>query len=136
MGSGNSGRQQEDALKTRAETLSAKAAEANPIEQRQQEHTLALDDFFSGKSGPIDIRNLPYGGAAISAYNDARRAHDAGRISGGMGTMTDANPNFTAAVDKENQLERDQAASGALEGYVTNTQNQVYDRMTGLSTAE
>ena len=75
MGSGGSGRQQEDALLARAQAAQATAAQPDPIAQRQQAETTALDDFFSGKSGPIDVRNMPYGGAAISAYNDAKKAH-------------------------------------------------------------
>jgi hypothetical protein len=125
MPSGNKGREQanEDALRVAADKAAAKsdeaitaAGKADPLEDRRRAQVLAFDKWQSGESGPMDVLNMPGGGTAIDLFKNAKRARDAGRIGRGYGLLGDnANPNFSASLDKEMQLERDVNASGALE---------------------
>lgn len=111
-----------DSARTQSKTATDTAAKPDPITQRIMDRATALDDWESGKSGPIDIRKMPGGEAKIALYNDAKTAHDSGRLGKGIGSLTgDANPSFAASLDKENELERDLAAKGALESNVNTT---------------
>jgi hypothetical protein len=94
----------------------------------RQAQVQSFQDWSSGKSGPIDVRNMPGAGPALDLYTQARASHDAGRIGRGFGTMAaGTNPNYVASLEKENQLERDLSAAGALEGNV----NQAVAQNTG-----
>lgn len=116
------GRKEENALKQAALQSQTKAETPDPAEQAVREATMNRFNWAQGKNGPIDVRNMPGGGVGMSLFKDAKMARDAGRVGTGLGTLSDgANPNFTAALDKENQLERDLNASGMLEGYVEDT---------------
>jgi hypothetical protein len=93
-----------------------KAAAPNPFQEAREKQVLDFQDWVSGKKGPIDVRNMPGGAVPLDLYTQARQARDANRIGRGFGTMTSsANPNYVAKLEKENQLERDLAASGSLE---------------------
>jgi hypothetical protein len=84
--------------------------------------------------GPKDTRNLPGADTAIALFKDARASRDAGRIGRGYGMLADgANPNFTASLEKEMQLDRDLAASGALEENVEGILEGNKAEMYGLS---
>lgn len=141
MGSKDKGRQQEDALKAAAAAAAAKsdaavtiAAAPDPLEERRRARVLAIDKWDTGESGPKDIRNLPGGDTSIALFNAAKQAHDAGRIGRGYGTLSDgANPTYVASLDKEMGLERDLAASGALEDNVNSTLEGNKAEMYGLS---
>jgi hypothetical protein len=125
MGSKSKGRQTDDYLKqqamaaqSQANTAIAKAETPDPLEQRRRDYVTRILDWREGKLGPIDVRNFP-DQTAIALYNDAKTSHDAGRIGKGYGTLADGtNPNFSTALDKETQMERDLAASGELENYI------------------
>lgn len=141
MASGNKGQQQnENAYKAAsdqalldAKAATAKAAEPDPLEARRRARVLAIDKWQSGESGPIDVRNMPGNDVNMALFNDSLKVHDAGRVGGGMGTMGESvNPNFTAALDKEHEMTRHLAASGALEGSVDNALAQNNAELTGL----
>lgn len=141
MGSKDKGRQQEDALRAAAATAQTKsdaavevAGKADPLEERRRARVLAIDKWDLGESGPKDIRNLPGADTSIALFEDAKLAHDAGRIGRGYATMSDgANPNYAASLDKEMGLQRDLEASGALEGRVNDTLEGNKAELYGLS---
>ncbi len=100
----------------------AKASEVDPFTKDLEDKAQGLYDWEMGKSGPIDVRNMPGGGPLIDLYSEAKKTTDAGRIGRGLNTMSDTTPaGFTESLDKENQLTRDQAASGELERNVSGT---------------
>src|SRR6185369_7724855 len=140
MGYGNKGKDQENAYrnaasegKVGADAAIAVASKPDELEQRRRDHTLAVDKWRNGESGPIDVRNMPGGGVDMALYNDAKSVHDANRIGRGVGSMSDgANPNFKAALDKESELERHKFASGLLEQNVNNELAANDAEMTGL----
>lgn len=112
-------RKQADDAQAAAAAATTKAAAPDPLEQRLIDKATALDDWESGKAGPIDIHNMPGGGAQIALYNDAITNTEAGRIGRGTASMTGGtNPNFVASLDHENELTRKLSASGALENQV------------------
>jgi hypothetical protein len=141
FGTKDKGREREDALKkaaadaeSRANAAITTAAAPDPLEERRRARSLAIDKWDMGESGPKDIRNLPGADTAIALFKDAKASRDAGRIGRGYGMLADgANPNFTASLDKEMQLERDLAASGALEENVEGILEGNKAEMYGLS---
>lgn len=143
MASGGKSQQQanESYLKTLAEqdrvaktAAVEKAATPDPLLEARRAHVTALDDWESGKSGPIDVRNMPGGGTRIALFNDAKQSMDAGRVGKGYGSLEDGtNPNYATSLNKENELSQNLAASGALENDV-NTALQGKDaEMYGLA---
>lgn len=119
--------------RTAADTAIATASQPDELEARRRAHAIALDKWRSGESGPIDVRNMPGGGVDIALFNDALKVNDANRIGRGVGSMSgNANPNFIAALNKEHELERHKAASGALEGNVNAALAANDAEMTGL----
>lgn len=109
------------------------AAAPDPLEARRRAQVLALDKWRTGESGPIDVRNKPGNDVNMALFQDSLKVHDAKRVGGGMGTMGDSvNPNFIANVDKENEMTRHLASSGALEGEVDNALANNDAQMTGL----
>src|ERR1051325_10218616 len=126
MGTGNKG--QTDPLKnlattsrTGADAAIATASQPDEIEARRRAHAIALDKWRNGESGPIDVRNMPGGGVDIALFYDALKVNDANRVGRGVGSLSgNANPNYIAALNKENELERHKLASGALESNVEN----------------
>lgn len=128
-------------FKTLAESQQGKADKAintasvaPPAEKNIDEYNTSLWNWRTGKSGPIDIRDMPGAGPTIALYNDAKTVHDAGRVGRGVNTMTDGvNPNFSASLDRQNELERDLAAKGALEAQVTGALNANTAAMGGLA---
>lgn len=105
--------------RTAADASITKASEPDPLTQRLINKATSLDDWESGKSGPIDIRSMPGAGPAIALFENAKRQSDAGRIGRGLNTVGEgANPNYVAKLDKENELQRDLEASGGLESNV------------------
>lgn len=137
----NKGRQNEDALRAQAAAAAAKAEPAiqaaatpDPLEELRRKRVMGIEEWDQGLRGPKNIRNLPGGDTAIALFNDAKTARDAGRIGRGYATMTDgANPNFLAAIDKEMQLERGLAASGALDAHVSDILEGNKAELYGLS---
>lgn len=129
MGS-NNGRREQDELRARALAAENRANEAikkaeqpDPFEQRRREYITKILDYREGKNGPPRVRDFP-DQMGIALYNDAKQSKDAGRVGRGYGTLADgANPNFSAALDKEMTLERDQRASGMLESYISDALN-------------
>jgi hypothetical protein len=110
------------AANARADAAEKTAATPDPMEQRRRDYLMSVDDWRTGKSGPIDVRNLPGGGVGMSLRQEAMKSHDAGRLGRGLATLSDgASPSYSADLDKEMQLERDLAGAGALEDYVDNT---------------
>lgn len=145
FGSKNKGQQNENAFQNAATGAStaatgaiATAAAPDPLEEARRKHVLAMNNWSEGVDAagnkvPIDVRNMPGADVAMGLYNDSLKVHDANRVGKGYGSMTsDANPNFTAALDAENEQQRHLAASGALEDYVTNAQAANTAEMTGL----
>jgi hypothetical protein len=141
MGSKDKGRAQEDALRAQAAEAAARSAAAtnvaatpDPLEVLRRERVKGVEEWDMGKAGPKDIRNLPGADTSIALYRDAKTARDSGRIGRGFATMTDGtNPNFLASLDKEMGLERDLAASGALEENVNNILEGNKAELYGLS---
>lgn len=131
----------EDALKAAAAASTAKAEPAistaaapDPLDERRRERVLAIDKWDMGESGPKDVRNLPGADTAIALFRDAKTSRDAGRIGRGYGLLSDGtNPNFATSLDKEMGLERDLAASGALESNVEEILQGNKAEMYGLS---
>jgi hypothetical protein len=117
------------AANARADAAEKTAATPDPMEQRRRDYLMSVDDWRTGKSGPIDVRNLPGGGVGMSLRQEAMKSHDAGRLGRGLATLSDgASPSYSADLDKEMQLERDLAGAGALEDYVDNSRNMsLYD---------
>lgn len=117
--------QQEDDLKRRAlesrpvaDAAITAASQPDELEQRKRDYIKRLLNWRDGTGGPPDIREFP-DKAPVALYNDAKQAHDAGRVGKGYGTLTSgANPNYAASLDKEMGLERDVNASADLENYV------------------
>lgn len=133
MGS-SKGRKEEDALRQAALASQVKAEAPDPFEQRRRDHVLSMDKWRKGESGAIDVRNMPGGAVPLALFKEAKASRDAGRVGRGLGTLSDgANPNFTAALDKENQIERDLNAAGMLESHVDDTLAGVDAEMTGLA---
>jgi hypothetical protein len=119
--------------RTGADTAITTASQPDEIEARRRAHAIALDKWRNGESGPIDIRDMPGGGVDIGLFNDALKVNDANRIGRGVGSMSgNANPNFIAAVNKEQELERHKLASGELESNVNNELAANDAEMTGL----
>lgn len=126
MGRGN-GKAQEQALQQQALQQQAafnsaltKAETPDPLTQRLRDYAGKVLDWKDGKDGPVDVRQFP-DQTAMSLYDDAKKVTDAGRVGKGYGTLSDgANPSFSAALDKENNLKRGEFASGMLEDYVNN----------------
>ena len=130
MGTRNKGRSAGDNEFERLANVSRTGADAaidtasrpGEIETRRSDQALALDRWRTGEAGPIDVRNMPGGGANMALFEDSMKVNDAGRIGRGVGTMAgNANPNFTAALNSENEMERHKFASGALEENVNET---------------
>lgn len=113
-----------EADRTARSTAVATAAAPNEWETRIGTQAKALDDWEhsigpDGKAAPIDIHNMPGGGAKIALFNEANNMTDAGRVGRGTASMTDgANPNFVKSLDAEFQNERKTAAQGQLENSV------------------
>lgn len=133
-GGGKKDRAEESRLKTEATAAAAKAAEVDPFEAEQRARVKALADWESGKSGPIDVRNMPGSGVGMSLFAEAKKARDSGRVGRGLATLeSGANPAFATALDREGQLERDLAASAGLEDYVSGRLAGLDERMLGLA---
>lgn len=113
-------------------------AAKNPLQEKRTAYLTKLFDFYTGASGPVDIRNTPDGGMGMSLYNNARQAKDAGRVGKGL-SYTDGggaagdgyNPNFAAALQEENNLEKDINAAGMLENYTADRYNSVMNEVEG-----
>lgn len=142
MGSKSKGQEDENAFKSaatlatnNANAATATAANADPLEERRRANVLALDKWENGESGPIDIRNMPGNGVDMALFNDSMQVHDAGRIGKGYGSLaSNANPNFVASLDKQNEMERHLAAQGALEAGINNKLAAKNAEMSGLYT--
>lgn len=101
-----------------------KAAAPDPLEERRRTRALALDKWANGESGPIDVRDMPGGGVNLALFEDAKKVNDAGRMGRGVGSMSgNANPNYVAKLNQENEMRRHEMASGALEGSVNDALN-------------
>jgi hypothetical protein len=121
------------AQQAKANTATDAAAAADPLEEERRQRVKAFSDWESGKSGPVDVRNMPGHDIAISLFNDAKTSRDSGRVGRGLGSISSgANPNYVASLDKEMQMERDVNASGALENYVDNAVADNKAETTGL----
>lgn len=120
MGSGNKGRQQQENSALLAWQRAQAAADApDPAEAAERQHALDLDKWEYSTDAPIDIYKMPGSGVAIDLFRKAKQAHDAGRIGQGLSYGENANPTFSKAIDKENELTRGLQASGDLENYVS-----------------
>jgi hypothetical protein len=137
---GTKGKGQTDPLKNLANTSRigadaslVTASQPDEIEAMRRKHAMDLWRWQQGESGPIDVRNMPGGGVDIALFNDALKVNDANRVGRGVGSMSGtANPNFVAALNKENEMERHKFASGALEGNVNDALAANNAEMTGL----
>lgn len=125
--------------RAKADTALTTASMPDELEARRRSKTLALDKWASGESGPIDVRDMPGGGVNMALFEDAMKVNDAGRVGRGVGTMSgNANPNFVAALEKENEMSRHKFASGALEQNVEgqlNANNEEMERLYGSANA-
>jgi hypothetical protein len=122
-----------DTSRTAADAALNTASQPDPIEAMRRKYATDLWKWRTGESGPIDVRNMPGGGVDIGLFNDALKINDANRVGRGVGSMSGtANPNFLAALNKENELERHKFASGALEQNVNNDLAANDAEMTGL----
>jgi hypothetical protein len=127
MGSNNSGRQTESALKTQAlnsqTTANAaidKAETPDPMEARRRNYVNRILDWNEGVGGPMDVRDFP-DKSAMALYTDAKRVTDEGRGGKGYGTLSDGGSDaYAAALGKEEESDRALAASGRLEEHVNN----------------
>lgn len=110
-----------NAAQAAANTAIAKAETPDPLEQRRRDFVTSILDWREGKKGPLDVMKFP-DQTAIALYNNAKAVHDAGRVGKGYGSLADGvNPNYAAALDKENEMDRQQAASGELENFINNS---------------
>jgi hypothetical protein len=137
MGGDHGRKQQEAALEAAATSAQNKASASNPYFDKVAAHLSALDDWRSGKLGPIDVRNMPDSGVAIDLFNKAKESTDAGRVGRGYGTLSDGgNADFAARLGQENDMTRSLAASGGLENYVQGELSGLDSGLMGLSGAE
>lgn len=131
FGSKDKGRDNEDyfrklADQDRTTKDAAVAVAAKPTEAgtRIERNALALDDWEhgigpDGQAAPIDVHNLPAGGPMLEIYKQGQMMTDAGRQGRGLSSVTDgANPNFSAALDRESEDSRKLFAQGQLEDSV------------------
>lgn len=124
MGTKNSGRQNEDALKTAALQQKAdadasivKAEAPDAMEEQRRRYVKRVLDW---QENPTSVRDFP-DGSAMALYRNAKEATDAGRVGKGYGTLSDGGSGtYAAALDKELGMERDLAAAGSLEENVNN----------------
>lgn len=129
--------QQANTLMASTNTSIDKAATVDPALQQMRDYWMKIKDWETGKSGPIDVRNMPGSDVDIGLFNDAKVSHDAGRIGKGLGTMTDGgNPLYTAALDKEMAQDRDLQASGMLENSVETKVANANAALTGIGTQQ
>lgn len=133
MGSrGKAQQQQENTLAAQAAAAAAKAQTVDPLEQAERDRVKRLDDWRSGKNGPIDVRNIP-DDTAIPMYQAAKQAHDTGRVGQGLAYGENSNPEFSGALSKELDMARDTNAAGMLEGHVNDILGNLDARLMGLS---
>jgi hypothetical protein len=80
--------------------------------------------MYSGKT-PFDLAKMPNANALMPMYQQAKARSDRGRIGKGLsyggGPNGGYNANLVAAVDQQNQDERERDAAGQLEQNVANT---------------
>lgn len=141
--SGNKGMSKaEEASRGQADVAIGKADTIDPALQKERNYWMAIKDWqmgvgADGKKVAVDVRNIPGGDVDIGLYNAAKQSHDQNRIGTGIGTATDnANPTFSAARDKETEMEKSLNASGMLEGVVENKVNNADAALTGLGTQQ
>lgn len=133
MASGGSGKKEESALKTVADTKAAEAEKVDPLEEEVRRNVTAMNDWKTGKSGPLDIRAMP-DQTGMALYADSKRVTDARRVGRGVNSMGEgANPNHVAALDREFELERGERASAMLEGFVEDKVGDLDTKMMGLA---
>lgn len=132
----------EKGLLDQSNTAIGKADTIDPALKKERDYWMAIKDWqmgvgADGKKVAVDVRNIPGGDVDIGLYNAAKQAHDQNRIGTGIGTATDnANPTFSAARDKETEMEKSLNASGMLEGVVENKVNNADAALTGLGTQQ
>lgn len=136
MGSGK-GKQQETQSYNNYNNAMTAAAAQDPLQQKRTAYLTKLFDFYTGASGPIDLRNAPDGGMGMSLYNNAKQAHDAGRVGKGL-SYTDGNganggynANFAKQLEEENALEKDIQSAGMLENYHADRYNSTMNEVEG-----
>src|SRR5467141_563436 len=111
--------QQANTMLGAANTAADKAGQEDEATRKMREYWQSIVDWDTGKSGPIDVHNLPGSGVDIGLFENAKVQRDAGRVGRGLGTAGDnVNPGFLAALDKELATQRDIEASGRLEDVV------------------
>ena len=140
LGTGDKGQKEETQLRDiargsrpTADQAIGKAAAAGEIEQRRRDYAINLDKWRMGELGPLDVRNMPGADADLALYNDALKVNDAGRMGRGTLSMSgNVNPNFAAALGKEQEMERHKMASGALENAVNHRLDVNDAEMTNL----
>lgn len=114
-----------------------KASEVNPATKEMEDYWKSIIDWDTGKSGPVDVHNLPGSGVDIGLFESAKKNSDAGRIGRGFGTMGDnTNPAFTEALGKEMESDRATAASGMLEDAVQGKVAEARGALTGIGAQE
>lgn len=136
MGSGK-GKQQETQSYNNYQQAMNTAATPDPLQQKRTAYLSKLFDFYTGASGPIDLRNTPDGGMGMSLFNNAKQAQDAGRVGKGL-SYTDGNganggynANFAKQLEEENALSKDIEAAGMLENYHADRYNSTMNEVEG-----
>ena len=119
FGSKNKG-PSEGTLVAQAQAANTTAGTVDPLQEAKRKRDAAFEAWRSGENGPVDVYKMPGADVGIDLFKKAKESSDAGRIGRGLGSLADgANPNFNLALGQENQLERDLAAKGAFENYVS-----------------
>lgn len=137
--------QQANSLMASTNTAIDKASTTDPDLAAMKDYWRKIDqwgqgtmvDPVTGEKMPVDVRNIPGGDVDIGLFNAAKESHDTGRIGRGLGTMGDGvNVNYTQALDRELQSNKDIAASGMLENTVDSKLTNARAALTGLGTQQ
>lgn len=136
MGS-NKGKQQETSSYNNYNTAMNNVEKKDPLQEKRTAYLTKMFDFYTGASGPVDLRNAPDGGMGMSLYNNAKQSHDAGRVGKGL-SYTDGNgagggynANFAQQLEAENAIDKDINAAGMLENYHADRYNSTMNEVEG-----
>lgn len=116
---------QADIYRPRMEAAATAAEKISPFEKEVNDYNMKLWNMYTGKD-TFDLSKMPNSNALLTMYDGAKKQSDRGRIGrglayGGGPGQEGYNANLIAAMDQQNQDERERDAAGALEQRVADT---------------
>lgn len=127
-----------DTYRVQADTA-AKAAEIiSPEEQELKDYNSKLWKIYTGKE-KFELSKLPNANVLMPLYSQAKARSDRGRVGKGLiygGGGAGYNPNLMAAIDAQNQDERERDAAGQLEQRVADTFGGLEGKYMGLAQSD